>query len=98
MQAVDIPTYDFTRHQRSDDSRRVEPADVIIIEGILVLHMQEVLPAPRMPRAALSLACCHCTLFEHASGHICRGDACVFEGDYARAANFKLLVLQMCIG
>lgn len=35
--------YDFTRHQRSeDDSRRVEPADVVIIEGILVLHMQQV--------------------------------------------------------
>ena len=43
MQAVDVPAYDFTTHQRSSQCRRVEPADVVIIEGILVLHMQQVI-------------------------------------------------------
>lgn len=31
--AVDIPIYDFTTHQRCKETRRVEPADVIIVEG-----------------------------------------------------------------
>lgn len=42
MQQVDIPVYDFNTHQRSKETRRVEPADVVIIEGIMVLHMPEV--------------------------------------------------------
>ena len=43
MQAVDVPVYDFTSHQRSEtETRRVEPADVIVIEGILVLHIPDV--------------------------------------------------------
>nr|QKY14883.1 uridine kinase (UK) [Polytomella parva] len=40
--AIDVPIYDFTTHSRSGKVRRVEPADVIIIEGILVLHEQSV--------------------------------------------------------
>ena len=32
MRAVEVPIYDFTRHQRSRDTRRVEPADVVILE------------------------------------------------------------------
>ena len=33
--------YDFKTHQRSkEETRRVEPADVVIVEGILVLHME----------------------------------------------------------
>ena len=40
---ANVPIYDFTKHARDPSySKRVEPADVIIIEGILVLHMQEV--------------------------------------------------------
>ena len=43
MEPVDVPVYDFTSHQRSTtETRRVEPADVIVIEGILVLHIPEV--------------------------------------------------------
>ncbi len=42
MRAVDVPIYDFTLHQRSREVRRVEPADVVIIEGILVLHIEEI--------------------------------------------------------
>eukprot|EP00798_Chlamydomonas_sp_ICE-L_P007038 gene7038-131_t len=40
--AVDVPIYDFTKHQRATEVRRVEPADVVIIEGILVLCMEHV--------------------------------------------------------
>ncbi|NCQ59981.1 MAG: uridine kinase [Myxococcales bacterium] len=36
-QAVDAPIYDFKTHTRSDESRRVEPTPVIVVEGILVL-------------------------------------------------------------
>lgn len=35
--AIDRPTYDFSRHDRSPTSVRVEPAPVVIVEGILVL-------------------------------------------------------------
>ena len=42
MQAVQVPVYDFTLHQRAEETRRVEPADVVIVEGILVLHMEAV--------------------------------------------------------
>ena len=42
MRAVDVPIYDFATHQRSAEVRRVEPADVVIIEGILVLHMEDI--------------------------------------------------------
>lgn len=36
-QPVDVPKYDF-RTYKSDSFRRVNPADVIILEGILVFH------------------------------------------------------------
>jgi uridine kinase len=35
-QAVEIPIYDFTTHMRTKETRRVEPAPVILVEGILV--------------------------------------------------------------
>jgi uridine kinase len=34
--AVDVPSYDFATHTRRAERRRVEPARVIIVEGILV--------------------------------------------------------------
>ncbi len=34
--AVEIPVYDFTTHTRTQQTRRVEPAPVIMVEGILV--------------------------------------------------------------
>lgn len=37
-QAVDQPVYSFTDRTRSKETKRVEPADVLIIEGILALH------------------------------------------------------------
>ncbi len=37
-EAVQAPMYDFTAHNRSDVVREVQPAPVIVVEGILVLH------------------------------------------------------------
>lgn len=33
---VNVPLYDYTQHNRKDETRRVEPARVIIYEGILL--------------------------------------------------------------
>ena len=35
--AVERPVYDFERHVRADDHVGIEPVDVIVVEGILVL-------------------------------------------------------------
>ena len=34
--AIDKPVYDFVTHLRSEDTLRVEPTDVIVIDGILL--------------------------------------------------------------
>jgi len=34
--AVEVPVYDFTRHVRTDRTRRVEARRVILVEGILI--------------------------------------------------------------
>jgi len=39
--AIDIPSYDYAHHTRSDKTRRQEPVDVIIVEGILVLENEK---------------------------------------------------------
>lgn len=36
-QAIDKPVYNFTLHVREDYTQRVEPRDIVIIEGLLVL-------------------------------------------------------------
>ena len=41
-EAVDIPEYNFVTHSRSELTHRVEPVDVVIVEGILVLHMEAI--------------------------------------------------------
>ncbi|WP_049912488.1 uridine kinase [Natrialba hulunbeirensis] len=41
-QPIEMPQYDFERHTRTDDSVRVEPTDVIVLEGILALHDDEI--------------------------------------------------------
>ena len=37
-QAIDCPVYDFTVHNRSDETVRIAPAKVIIVEGILIFE------------------------------------------------------------
>lgn len=48
-QPVDRPTYDFATHSRTKDTKRIGPAKVILLDGILALHWPEV-------RALLDLA------------------------------------------
>ncbi len=36
-QAVDIPTYDFATHRRTDITERIQPRPIILVEGILIL-------------------------------------------------------------
>jgi uridine kinase len=35
--SVDLPVYDFTRHLRREETARVEPRPVVLVEGVLVL-------------------------------------------------------------
>ena len=37
-EAIDCPVYDFTVHNRSDETVRIEPRKVIIVEGILIFE------------------------------------------------------------
>ena len=37
-QAIDCPVYDFTVHNRSDETVRIVPRKVIIVEGILIFE------------------------------------------------------------
>jgi uridine kinase len=39
--AIDRPVYDFTRHTRSGGHERIEPAEFVIVEGLLALHWPE---------------------------------------------------------
>ncbi len=40
-QPIDCPVYDFTRHNRSDETIRLVPRKVIIVEGILIFENKE---------------------------------------------------------
>jgi len=37
-QAVEMPQYDFAIHDRSDETKTVDPSDVIVVEGIFALY------------------------------------------------------------
>jgi uridine kinase len=39
--AIEHPVYDFAVHLRSEDTIRIEPAPVVVVEGILVLSEPE---------------------------------------------------------
>lgn len=40
-QSVDKPTYDFVEHNRAKATERIDPADVIIVEGIMIFAIPE---------------------------------------------------------
>ncbi|EJO7179232.1 uridine kinase [Staphylococcus pseudintermedius] len=40
-QSVEVPTYDYTNHTRSDKTIAFQPKDVIIVEGIFALENEE---------------------------------------------------------
>jgi len=41
-QSIDKPVYDFTVHNRSNETEKVHPAKVIILEGILLLEEERI--------------------------------------------------------
>lgn len=41
-EAVEMPVYEFATHARSKQTRRIAPADVVVIDGILLLSDAEV--------------------------------------------------------
>ncbi|HRW17191.1 MAG: uridine kinase [Hyphomonas sp.] len=43
-QGVDQPIYDYDRHDRSKKTRRIEPAPILILEGIHALSMPKIRP------------------------------------------------------
>ncbi len=40
-QPIDCPVYDFTRHNRSHETIRIVPKEVIIVEGILIFENEQ---------------------------------------------------------
>ena len=51
-----IPVYNFTTHARAAETQTVKPVEVILFEGILVLHIPEILERLNMKvRATLRL-------------------------------------------
>ncbi len=40
-EAVECPVYDYTIHNRSDKTIMIQPAEVILVEGIMVLQNEE---------------------------------------------------------
>lgn len=36
--AIDMPTYDFVHHRRSEKTIRVEPCKLVILEGLMILY------------------------------------------------------------
>ena len=39
--AIDMPVYDYVNHNRSEETIRIEPKTVIVMEGILILENKE---------------------------------------------------------
>lgn len=40
--AIELPVYDFVRHRRTQETRRIEPRPVVLVEGILLFVEKEV--------------------------------------------------------
>jgi uridine kinase len=41
-QSIEMPQYDFTIHNRTDETVTVEPSEVVVVEGIFALHDEDV--------------------------------------------------------
>lgn len=40
-EAIDVPTYDFVTHRRQPEIERVEPVDVVLVEGLFLYALEE---------------------------------------------------------
>ena len=36
--AIDMPQYDFVKHQRKPETKHIEPKTIIIVDGLMVLY------------------------------------------------------------
>lgn len=43
-QAINAPIYDYSRHDRSDRTRHIDPSEIILLEGIHALSLPEIAP------------------------------------------------------
>jgi uridine kinase len=43
-ETIDCPVYDFATHTRLPDTRRIEPAPVVVVDGILLLSDERLVP------------------------------------------------------
>lgn len=43
-QAIDMPIYDYVNYTRSEETKRIEPREVILIEGLFVLYYEDLQP------------------------------------------------------
>jgi uridine kinase len=41
-QTIEMPQYDFSEHNRKDETETVEPTDVVVLEGIFALYDEDV--------------------------------------------------------
>lgn len=41
-ETIEMPQYDFTEHNRADETVTVEPTDVVVLEGILALYDDDI--------------------------------------------------------
>jgi uridine kinase len=77
-----IPVYDFTTHSRSDKVVAVKPAEVIMFEGILVLHIPQILKRLNMkvPPGVWDLftrrSACHFSCPSSSESNKCAADIC----------------------
>ncbi len=56
--SVDVPVYDFATHQRSDEVRHVEAADVVVVEGACSAGGLGMAHEPHVTRAQSRLVVC----------------------------------------
>lgn len=44
MQPAEVPVYDYVTCTHLKETRRIAPADVVLFEGVLALHFQQLAP------------------------------------------------------
>ena len=75
-----IPEYDFNTHSRSDTVEKVKPAEVIMFEGILVLHVPEIVERLNMKVCAYFSSRCAIACSAQAWGAV----SLLLSGTYRR--------------
>lgn len=40
--SIEVPVYDFTLHTRTDEVQKIEPRDIILVEGLFILYDEKI--------------------------------------------------------